>query len=179
MRNRRVCVIFIQKRNWGYMVYMDRDIANRLVSLRRLNGFSQEGLAEKLGVSRQAVSKWERAEASPDTENLIALSRIYNVSLDELLNVTVLKLEDEEPPKMKAPETAAAGGVEIPVPSGPEKGRRRSLYKFPFPLVVVAAYALMGVIFGAWGTAWVIFLTIPLYYGLVAFFTGESKPEDK
>lgn len=46
---------------------------------------SQEELAARIGVSRQAVSKWERAEASPDTDNLILLADIYGVSLDELL----------------------------------------------------------------------------------------------
>lgn len=45
----------------------------------------QEELAEQLGVSRQAVSKWERSESSPDTDNLIALARLYGVSIDELL----------------------------------------------------------------------------------------------
>ena len=65
---------------------MTIDIANRLVELRKKHGLSQEQLAEKLGLSRQAVSKWERAEASPDTDNLIMLSRLYEVSLDELLN---------------------------------------------------------------------------------------------
>ncbi|MDE7288895.1 MAG: helix-turn-helix transcriptional regulator, partial [Oscillospiraceae bacterium] len=61
------------------------EIANRLQQLRKNNNLSQEELAEKIGVSRQAVSKWERAEASPDTDNLILLSRLYNMSLDELL----------------------------------------------------------------------------------------------
>lgn len=64
---------------------MNIETANRLSELRRKRGFSQEGLAEKLGVSRQAVSKWERGEASPDTDNLIALARLYGVSIDELL----------------------------------------------------------------------------------------------
>ena len=71
---------------------MNIEIANRLVNLRKSNNLSQEALAEKLGISRQAVSKWERAEASPDTDNLILLSRLYGVSLDELL-----KTEDEIP----------------------------------------------------------------------------------
>lgn len=66
-------------------VGMNIEIANRLVNLRKSNGLSQEALAEKLGISRQAVSKWERAEASPDTDNLIMLARLYRVSLDELL----------------------------------------------------------------------------------------------
>jgi transcriptional regulator with XRE-family HTH domain len=48
-------------------------------------GISQEELAERIGVSRQAVSKWERAESSPDTDNLIELAKVYGVSLDELL----------------------------------------------------------------------------------------------
>ena len=66
---------------------MNVEIAERLAARRRLAGLSQEALAEKLGVSRQAVSKWERSESSPDTDNLIALAKLYGVSLDELLYV--------------------------------------------------------------------------------------------
>ena len=75
-------------RNGGIM---NLEIANRLVALRKENNLSQEALAEKLGISRQAVSKWERAEASPDTDNLIALAKLYHISLDELL-----KIHDDE-----------------------------------------------------------------------------------
>lgn len=64
---------------------MNLEIANRLVELRKSRGYSQEELAAQLGVSRQAVSKWERAESSPDTDNLIALARLYGLSLDALL----------------------------------------------------------------------------------------------
>ena len=64
---------------------MDLEIANRLLELRRSRGYSQEELAARLGVSRQAVSKWERAESAPDTDNLIALARLYDISLDGLL----------------------------------------------------------------------------------------------
>lgn len=66
---------------------MNVEIAERLAARRKLAGLSQEALAEKLGVSRQAVSKWERSESSPDTDNLIALAKLYGVSLDELLYV--------------------------------------------------------------------------------------------
>lgn len=79
--------------------YMNIEIANRLVNLRKANNLSQEALAEKLGISRQAVSKWERAEASPDTDNLILLARLYGVSLDELL-----RTEDEIPMPEEEPE---------------------------------------------------------------------------
>lgn len=64
---------------------MNIETANRLYQYRKQMGLSQEELAEKIGVSRQAVSKWERAEASPDTDNLIELANIYGLSLDELL----------------------------------------------------------------------------------------------
>ena len=56
---------------------MDLKTANRLQQLRKENGYSQDALAEKLGLSRQAISKWERGESSPDTDNLIALAELY------------------------------------------------------------------------------------------------------
>lgn len=64
---------------------MDLAMAQRLVDRRKAAGLSQEALAAQLGVSRQAVCKWERSESSPDTDNLIALAALYGVSLDELL----------------------------------------------------------------------------------------------
>lgn len=66
---------------------MNVKMANRLLEYRKKSGLSQEELAEKLNISRQSVSKWERAEASPDTDNLIQLSKIYGVSIDDLINV--------------------------------------------------------------------------------------------
>ena len=71
---------------------MTIELGKRLASLRKEKGYSQEDLAAKLGVSRQAVSKWENGEASPDTDNLIALADIYGISLDELVG----KKEREE-----------------------------------------------------------------------------------
>ena len=74
---------------------MNIETANRLLQYRKQAGLSQEELAEKIGVSRQAVSKWERSEASPDTDNLVEISKIYGVSLDEMLGLNNAK-EDEE-----------------------------------------------------------------------------------
>jgi len=76
---------------------MNIEIANRLVEMRKEKGFSQEALAEQLGISRQAVSKWERAESSPDTSNLISLAKLYRISLDELLDTDQEKFESSEP----------------------------------------------------------------------------------
>lgn len=78
---------------------MNIEIANRLVNLRKEKNLSQEALAEKLGISRQAVSKWERAEASPDTDNLIMLARLYGISLDDLLQT------DDEIPRPDTEKT--------------------------------------------------------------------------
>jgi len=75
---------------------MNIEIANRLVQMRKQKGFSQEALAEQLGISRQAVSKWERAESSPDTSNLITLAKLYGISLDELLDTDQEKFESSE-----------------------------------------------------------------------------------
>ena len=79
---------------------MNIETANRLLQYRKKMNLSQEELAAKIGVSRQAVSKWERAEASPDTDNLILLADIYGVSLDELLKgekETESEAQSEEP----------------------------------------------------------------------------------
>ena len=73
---------------------MTIETANRLYELRKKHNLSQEELAEKLGVSRQAISKWERSEASPDTDNLIALAKIYDLTLDELIYGEKEKAED-------------------------------------------------------------------------------------
>lgn len=92
---------------------MNIEIANRLVDLRKKSGLSQEELATKLGLSRQAVSKWERAEASPDTDNLICLAKLYGVSLDDLLN-TDESIDDivKEQVKPEAEEEGASEAKE-------------------------------------------------------------------
>ncbi len=77
---------------------MNLEVANKLLNLRKKNNLSQEELAEKLGISRQAISKWERGDASPDTDNLIQLSNLYRVSLDELLGIDVKTFKTPEYP---------------------------------------------------------------------------------
>ena len=59
--------------------------AEKLKDIRKQTGTSQEKLAEKLGVSRQAVTKWETGSGIPDIENIIAVSALFNISIDELL----------------------------------------------------------------------------------------------
>lgn len=60
--------------------------AEKLKSIRKQTGLSQEVLAEKLGISRQAITKWETNAGIPDIENIIALSTLFDISIDELLS---------------------------------------------------------------------------------------------
>lgn len=77
-------------------------LSEKLYMLRRQNGFSQEQAAERLDVSRQAVSKWESGQSVPDPDKLVALSRLYGVTTDYLL------LEDTpEPAKTPRPRAGA------------------------------------------------------------------------
>ena len=60
-------------------------IGNKLNQLRKLSGMTQEQLAEKINVSRQTISKWESDNTSPDLESIVKISKIFHVSLDDLL----------------------------------------------------------------------------------------------
>ena len=60
--------------------------AEKLKSIRKQAGMSQEQLAEKLGVSRQAVTKWETDAGIPDMDNIMAVSALFDISIDELLS---------------------------------------------------------------------------------------------
>lgn len=61
------------------------NLCEKLQILRKKNGLSQEELAEKLGISRQAVSKWESGQSAPDLNKLILISKLYNVTIDSLV----------------------------------------------------------------------------------------------
>lgn len=61
----------------------------KLYSLRKQRGMTQMELAEKLDISRQAVSRWERGTAEPSTENLVSIGKLFDVSVDALMNENV------------------------------------------------------------------------------------------
>lgn len=60
-------------------------IGNQLNQLRKLSGMTQEQLAEKLNVSRQTISKWEAGTTLPDLDSVVKISRMFHISLDDLL----------------------------------------------------------------------------------------------
>ena len=77
-------------------------LSENLWTLRKINGFSQEDVAEKIGVSRQAVAKWENGTTTPDISNCVALARLYDVTVDELLTFDGKEAEGlSVPPKGK------------------------------------------------------------------------------
>lgn len=85
-------------------------LSNKIYSLRRRSGLSQEQLAEQVGVSRQAISKWESGLSTPELENLLALSRCFGITVDQLTS------EDSDPlPPDKD------------LPQNPPPARKRSL----------------------------------------------------
>ena len=72
------------------------NLGNKIVSLRKKNNLSQEELAEKVGVTRQTISKWELEETAPDINHAKTLSKIFNVSLDELTNNNINSILTEK-----------------------------------------------------------------------------------
>lgn len=158
---------------------MNIEIANRLVQLRKANHLSQEALAEKLGISRQAVSKWERAEASPDTDNLILLARLYQVSLDDLLKTDeeIIPRQDEQENAVVVPEvvyqeesnqTEEYQTEENRTETETEPTQDRHVIKwkyrvdFPIGLFAITAYLIIGIMFDLWHPGWLIFLLVPV-----------------
>ena len=88
------------------------ELYEKLYELRRASGMSQEELAEKLGVSRQAVSKWESGATQPELPKLIELSKIYQVSVDALLSLEHAKEQQDSSPAAPAAEGAAQDAAE-------------------------------------------------------------------
>ena len=184
---------------------MDLFTAKKLTALRKHYSLSQEALAEKIGVSRQAISKWERGEASPDTENLLALSRIYSVSIDDILgdssaeeiicSLSEKTAADEKPtteipaemseadtqaPKENITQTAQQDTIEklktaIKREASDLPALGKKLLRFPFFLVAIAGYLAVGLVLKLWHPTWIIFITIPAYYITAVAFLQKTE----
>ena len=159
---------------------MTIEIADRLIKLRKEHGLSQEELADKLGLSRQAVSKWERAEASPDTDNLICLAKLYGVSLDQLLQTddsveTIVKEQVKEENKNEESIVLTdKDGSKVVIKDkhvsaydkDGNKVEREKKDKFSqvcdilncsFTFLMVILYIVLGTVWNKWAGGWVFF----------------------
>ncbi len=124
---------------------MDLQTGLKLQRLRKERGLSQEELAGKLNVSRQAVSKWERGEASPDTDNLVQLAKLYKISLDQLVeneNNENTRLPEKPKRKLKTDMVGLVTAITFPT--------------------TVSIYLLLGCTWGLWHPGWIIFFSICL-----------------
>ena len=86
-------------------------LSEKIISLRKNRGYSQEELAEKLNVSRQAVSRWESGTAMPDANNILQISKLFGVTADYLLNDEYQS--DCDLPKVKAVQKDSMGQIMI------------------------------------------------------------------
>ena len=83
------------------MKMQKNNISKNLTTLRQLHKYSQEDVATQIGVSRQAVAKWEAGESVPDILNCDALAKLYDVELDDLIHHDQEQTGESIPPKGK------------------------------------------------------------------------------
>ena len=92
----------------------------KIVALRKANGFTQEGFARAVGVTRQAVYKWEVGDSYPEAEKLIAIKQLFGISIDDLLDDTyeVIVEKAKKPARRKTlPPIRPAAPKAEPVPA--------------------------------------------------------------
>ena len=117
-------------------------LGQNIQALRHAAGLSQEGLGEKLGVSRQAISKWEADGAVPEVDKLIALARLFGVSLHDLLQVE--ETGREEPgDRVEQAEQPPAEGAENP-PENEAPPRRNGRWRTALCVVLAAVVCVQG-----------------------------------
>lgn len=154
-----------------------------LKQLRTQNNLSQEKLAEKLGVSRQSISKWEQGYAVPDTDNMFKLSKLYGMSVDAILNcgeTTVTPAAENAEVKETADAPVSAGINNEPEAKDnndktkQHKKKKRSWIFAAYPVIAIFVMAALGCINSElWKTSWIFLLTIPLFY--TGIFAYEKK----
>ena len=86
-------------------------LADKITALRKKAGWSQEELAEQLGVTRQSVSKWEGAQSVPDMDKVVQMSRLFGVTTDFLLKDELSEEDYTRENKAKSPVVGAVSGI--------------------------------------------------------------------
>lgn len=142
---------------------LPENFSSNLYMLRHKSGMSQEDFAEKINVSRQAVSKWERNEAYPDIENLLAISELFGVTLDTLITgsvdeAVVQSANSSNNDDKEDYEEDAYVNTNI---------RIRIWYDLPYPIMVTIAYLLWGFLGNGWDIGWTLYVTVPVFYSII------------
>lgn len=158
---------------------MSNNIASRLQKLRKEKNLSQEALAEKLGISRQTVSEWECGDITPDLKNLMALSELYGISVDELIGNSFNKNAQNESADFADAdeETNTSERKRKNQNSEPPlfPNIQSDLLKFPMFIVIPVIYIILGMFLKLWHPAWLMFIAIPLYYQLCHAFGAKNQ----
>lgn len=144
--------------------------SDKLQKLRRREGLSQEALAEALGVTRQAVSKWETGESIPDAARLIALSERFAVSIDILLKDD---LPLETPSANAAPAVMVPAETVLPAPQQPQGPPQEAKENRRARTAIITGSILSGI--GALGfvVLWVLSTMLPAYIQ----YTGPTEED--
>ena len=108
---------------------------DKIYELRKKEGLSQEALAEKLGVSRQSVSKWETGEATPEVSKLLSLSKLFGVTTDYLL--------DDEAEEEKEVEMPSSSFEVTSVNEAPTKKKGRSIRALVMILLICIVLCML------------------------------------
>ena len=114
-------------------------LGQRIQELRKQSNLSQEALGEKLGVSRQAVSRWEMDGAVPEVDKLIAMGRLFGVDLNDLLQVA-------------QPGSAGEGEAQAPAPEEKAPLRPARRRRLPALALLALALGLVALTFSFWRT---------------------------
>lgn len=142
------------------------NMANRITNLRKQNGLSQEQLGEKLNVSRQAVSKWESGQSTPDLEYIINMCELFSITTDYLL------LGKEDSPKIPISEN----GVHINVPPASVKivSLDNKLFLLGVLLTVLSVIGIIVFIALSATNPWSTQTNNRYYEGLIGFLLGSK-----
>ena len=121
-------------------------IAERILTLRKSKGMSQEQLAEAVGVSRQAVSKWESEQASPDPEKIITLSEVFGVTTDYLLKGVEPEKEEAKTEEKKTEDTHMTVGDVLDQKILTEQNKEKSKKLLKIALIALGVFLAIDII---------------------------------
>lgn len=151
------------------------EFAEFLYTLRKEKGLTQSELAEKLGVTNKAVSKWETGEGYPETAQLVPLAGIFGVTVDELLKGerangatsthpddgetdeenSEKSTEDEKPNEKKGAEVRVNIGV-----------RAKNFINTLIMVAAIVGFLILGLVFGKWHPGWAVFPVAAIICGI-------------
>ena len=135
-------------------------LADKIIKLRKEKGMSQEELAERLNVSRQAVSKWECNETVPDIQNIIQLSNLFEVTTDYLLKDNIESTDGN---------TMYTSSDNSKNMTSEKRGCALAWWEISsaYWVLISAVYLLISFLTGAWYITWILWVASPAIETLV------------